>query len=174
MEIKYQAIKDSELLEAVKIQWKYAMTRPLKTVVICIGFAIGFIVWGTLSKTSESFWNFKTSIGIAYAIMAVTYGLSLYQSRDRWITHCSEEIERTANSPIDYTFTEQKIIIKDSESYGEASWTTIKCYRTHNNFLFLYLRSVESTWLTINRNKMSVTDFDTLLSFISNKIPLKK
>ena len=172
MEIKYLSIPNIELIEATKIQWKHSMRRSFKTLFICIFFAVAFTLWGILPEKSSQFWNFKTSMGIAYIMVSVIYGLGLYQSRTQWISNCAKEIGLKANT--EFIFTVEKIIIKSSDSYGESTWAAITSYRIHNNFLFLYIRALESTWMTINQKNMSEIDFSTLATFVSSKIPLKK
>jgi hypothetical protein len=174
MEIKYKNTLDKQLLEASKIQWRYAQLKSGKIILLCIFFSLGFFAWGLLTLNSSGFWNFKTSVGVAYAMLVLIYSLNLFLSRSKWLSNCDRAIANKNKNLIEYFFTDEKIIIKEKNAYAESSWDIITGYRKHNNFLFLYIHSSKSSYFTIDRNDIAEADFATLLAFVTKKIPLEK
>ena len=140
---------------------------------LCIFISLAFFVWGLLTRISSDFWNFKTSVGFAYAMIILMLLLSLYDNRTKWLSKCDKAIANKNKKLIEYIFTDEKIIIKETDAYAESSWNVITGYRIYNNFLFLYINSSEASYFTIDRNDMAEADFSTLLSFVSNKIQRK-
>jgi hypothetical protein len=174
MGIKYKNTLDKELIEASKIQWWHSQQKFIKTIAICIFISLIFLTWGLLKPSSSGFWNFKTTIGLAYAIIVLILLFTLYESRTKWLSNCKSAITTKNKTLIEYTFTNEKIIISQTNAYAESSWDIVTGYRIHNNFLFLYINSSQSSYFTIDRNDMVETDFTILLNFVINKIPLKK
>lgn len=174
MEIKYKNTLDNELIEASKIQWRYAQKKSATTILLCFLISTGFLMWGLLTMSSSGFWNFKTSMGLAYAMLTLILLVSFYQRRTEWLSNCEKAIANKNEKSLEYIFTDEKIIIKETNSYAEFGWDVITGFRTHNNFLFLYIHSSKSSYFTIDRNDMTEVDFAALLSFASNKIPLEK
>jgi hypothetical protein len=174
MEIKYRNTLDDELKKASKIQWRYANKKSFNTVLICIIFSIGFLAWGLLATNSSGFWNFKTSVGIAYALLTLIFSFSLYESRTKWLSNCDKAIETKNQKNVEYTFSDERIIIKQADAYSESGWDVITSYRLHNNFLFLYINSSHYSYFTIDQNDMAEADFATLMLFVKSKILQEK
>lgn len=174
MEIKYKNTLDNGLIVASKNQWKHAQQKSVKIILLCIFFSLGFFAWGLLKINSSGFWNFKTSVGLAYAMIVLILLFSLHQSRTKWLLNCEKAIANKNEKLIEYIFTDDKIIIKETNAYAEFGWDVITGYRQYNNFLFLYIHSSQSSYFTIDRNDMGEANFPKLLTFASDKIPLKK
>ncbi|MBK8788192.1 MAG: hypothetical protein IPN43_17300 [Chitinophagaceae bacterium] len=174
MEIKYKNTLDKELIKASKIQWRYANQKSIKTILICIFFSLGFFAWGLLTMNSSGFWNFKTSVGVAYAMLTLIISINLSHKRVQRLSSCTKAIETKNKKCIEYTFNNEKIMIKETDAYAESSWDIITGYRQHNNFLFLYINSSKSSYFTVDQNDMAEVNFTTLLSFVKTKIPLEK
>ncbi len=174
MEIKYRNTLDNELLVASKNQWKHTQRKSVKYIFLCISFSLVFFAWGLLKGNSLGFWNFKTSVGLAYGIIGIILLFGLYHSKTQWLLNCEKAIANKNEKLIEYIFKDEKIIIKEKNAYAEFGWDVITGYRVYNNFLFLYINSSQSSYFTIDRNDMAEANFATFLTFVSNKIPLTK
>lgn len=173
MEIVFKNPIASDLIEATKIQWRYAAKKNMKGLIVCVCAAILFLLWGILPEKSADIWNFTTSMGIAYVIVTIMTVFGLYKGRAKWIDNCYKLINNKSYPVTEYKLNEEKIYITAPDSYFESSWAVINSYQIHNNFLFLYINPLETSCIIINKNRLSETDFETLLHFVKERIPQK-
>ncbi len=173
MEIKYKNTLDDKLIEASKIQWRHAHKKSVQTLLLSLLLSVGLLVWSSLSINTSGFWNLKSSIGVAFGILTFIYTVNLYESRSQWLLNCTKAIANKNKNLIEYIFTEEKITVKEINAYAESGWDIITGYRIHDNFLFLYINSSQSSYFTIDSNDLAEADFTNLVRFVSNKIPVK-
>jgi hypothetical protein len=173
MEIAFKNPIVNDLIEAIKIQWRYAARKNINDLKIGVCAAILFLLLGILPEKPADIWNFITSMGIAYVIVTIMTVIGLYRGRAKWIDNCYKVINNKSYPLTEYKLTDEKIYITAPDSYFESSWTVINSYQIHNNFLFLYINPLETSCIIIKRNQLSETDFETLLHFVKERIPQK-
>lgn len=172
MEIKYIHYNGDCLEKQVKIHWRYfLMKKWWPGLLIYLVGAVVFILLGTVFRgTGKSIWNLETSLGIGYGIVLLIQAISLNKFRTQWLSYV-RSLKQFDEYPVEYSFNEELITIKSPVSYSEMSWKVISGYKLHEDFIFIYLRNFQTTWLWLERKSLSESDSDELIAFLSSHIP---
>ncbi len=170
MEIKIEKKVDDDLIKEAIVKWNFAAKKNFIAIGFCFLISIIFFSIGLLFSVGNSFWGFATCMGFCFAILSIIFADLLYRSRLKLIEKTKDFIKnRNDKSPIKYVFTDEMVTISGFESYAEINWSAFTSYKLHKNYLFLFLRSYETSSITINQVDLSENDYSTLFLFISNR-----
>lgn len=174
MEIKFtQKINDNYIkLQLFKIRKNTTSKRKsLATyLIICV---VLFSMAALRRGFYGSFWNPWTSLGIAMAIMAIIYFIDINNRKVKTLSAARKYVEKFGmeQSGIEYVFSDERISVRDPQSYAELSWSVFNKYRIYENHLLIYGENSDISLIQISKNQVSEKIFDEILGLVRAKLP---
>ena len=173
MEIKVIKSPDYNVVTETVIIWQNSSKRNYKNLILCI-ILILFLLATAYFKAAKtgSFWNFYSCFGIAYIFFLLLAFINQYERKSKLISNAAACYKKRNEQEIstEYIFTEEKITIKDLESYGEIKWSAFSHYELYNGYLLLFFQYHESSSIAIVSELLSKENFSTLIQFIESKL----
>lgn len=173
MDIKIiKQIDDTYITESL-IKWKSSAKHNIRMIYTFFGLALFYLIIGvTKQNRHDTFWNFWTSLGIAFVIVAMLLILHVYTEKSKFISKAKDCINKskTTDVTIEYIFSDEEISVRDSESYGEFKWSLFSEYQLHQNYLLIYLKNAQISVIEVDIKKITGDQFNSLLTLISSKL----
>lgn len=177
MDIKIIKRIDKDHIAEALFVWKLSNHKFQKDTIIISFMCIFFLVLGIIrTNRYGSFWNPWSSLGMAFAFIAVFLGIDMYNRKQKVISKAKKciDISLKSDTSIELLFTDNLMSIRDSESYVEFKWAVFSEYQLYQNYLLVFAKSSGLSVIQIDKNKLSGDTWDTAVNFIANKLPVKK
>jgi len=142
MDIKLIKPFDDDFIKETIAKWNMMAKKSYPLLIGYLFISIINLALGLSHKhRSVTFWNFQTCMAISFGLIFIISLLNLIEGRIKSISNAKKCIDYKKREPLtEYIFNDEKVIIKDSESYGEVNWSAFGSYQIYKGFLFLFFK----------------------------------
>ena len=157
--------------DANEIGWKLIKKKSLSSFYLLLLLGSVLLITGSISKYELNFWNFRTSFGIGFLLMAGFTLLKIFELKSTFFSS-HKKIENSYNL-FEFKIDEIGINCNSANTSSLTKWEYFKFYKVQYGFILFYPDNSEFYTCVINEDDINEIERMELKDFLNQKLKFK-
>ena len=115
--------------DANELAWKIYRKKSFNSFLLILTAGLLLLLSGAFSKYESSFWNFRTSIGIGFLLMASFSLLKIFELKSTLFSLHKKNTIKNEEEFVKYSISDNGINCKSENSSSQTTWANYKFYK---------------------------------------------
>lgn len=177
MEIKIVKENISDILGKNRTKWYLAYKTMLFAIIVYA--VVGTVILtcsAVTAKNADDFWGLGSTLGGGLIFLSIAFLSYIYKGKRKYVENTRLAIKRSEREGqnTEIVLKDDGVTFKDFHIYSEWKWSVFTHYMLYKDYLFLMMGNSVLNSLVIQKNELSVYEFDELVNFCKGHLYLKK
>ena len=153
------------------LAWMRTSRKLRESLLLTLVLGLVLLITGIISPKETNFWNFRTSFGIGFLLLAGLNALKIYEIKKTLFS--SHKYIETSGNIFQIKIDNEGIFCSSLNSSTSLKWDFFKYYQLYNGFFVFYSDNSQLYSFVINEKDLAEKEQEELKNFLTQKLKIK-